>query len=136
MNKQEMIDQIIGQSALFQGAWILERVGNEQWVFRGTKEAFPRLFMLLGDVEYTDTGKVEINVTEDMRLVLHESVEHVQLRIYNKERIEELLGREARKLQVTPESIETVKSWLDEAAKSGVSQLSYLAETLKVFEEK
>jgi len=133
MDKRLLADQIIESGVLFEGPWSLERVGHEQWVFRGTKESLPAMFHYLEKVEYPESGKCEIQLTSDMRLMLHEHVEHVQLRIYDKERIEALLSRDTRRLNVTPESIEKVKAWVGEATKSGVDQLSYLTDTLAVF---
>lgn len=133
MDKRLLADQIIESGALFEGPWALERVGREQWVFRGTKETLPILFRCLEKAEFPPSGKCEIQLTSDMKLVLHENVEHSQLRVYSKERVEALLDRDTRKLIVTPESIEKVKKWLGEADKAGVDQLSYLTETMEVF---
>jgi len=134
MDKRILADQVIESGALFEGPWALERVGREQWVFKGTKETLPILFRYLEKVEFPPSGKCEIQLTSDMKLMLHEPVKHAQLRIYDKERVEALMSRDTRRLVVTPESIKKVKEWLAEAAKNGVEQLSYLSETMAVFD--
>lgn len=137
MDKQALTDLIIGGGALFQGEWKLERVGHEQWVFRGTKEQLPRLFAVVErnrPLKFVN-GKYEIPVTKDMKLLFHETSDDVQLRIYDKERLETVLGRDTRRFRVSKESIEYVRGWIKEAAQKGVTQLSYLDETMAVFGE-
>jgi hypothetical protein len=137
MNKIGTIDQIVERQLLFKGPWSLERVGHEQWVLRGVKEDHPALFKMFEKIEASDfsSGKCEFKIADDLKLVLHEGVEHVQLRIYSKERIQPLLTREIGRLRVKPESIQKVKDWIIQATKAGVTQLGYLKETLGVFEE-
>ena len=135
LSNRILADNIIESGALFVGPWELERVGHEQWVLRGSKKDLPRLFRMLEGVTFRSSDKLMIELTADMKLAIHKSVEHIQLRIYNKERMETLVRRDERKLRVTPDSIEKVKAWLNKARESGVSQLSYLIDTLAIFEE-
>jgi len=135
MTNRILADRVIESGALFAGTWSLERVGHEQWVMRGTEENLPALFDILGSYAFPGDGKQTIELTTDMKLVIHPTVEHVQLRIYDKERMESLLKRDDRKLVISPESIKSVHEWLKEAFKGGVVQLSYLADTMSIFGE-
>lgn len=137
MDKQAFVDLLIGSGALFQGEWTLERVGHEQWVFRGTEEQFPQIFAVAERNRPFPFvgGKYAVKITEDMKLLFHESGDDVQLRIYDKARIEMILGRDNRKLRVSKESIEHVRGWLRQAAQGGLTQLAYLDESMLVFGE-
>lgn len=135
MTNRILADRVIESGALFAGTWDLERVGHEQWVMRGTKENLPALFTILEGYAFPMDSKHTIELTTDMKIVIHPTIEHLQLRIYDKERMESLLRRDERKLVISPESIKSVHEWLKEAFKGGVVQLSYLSDTMSIFGE-